>query len=78
MAASTQDAQRAAQLADAQMLREEASRMQVANKPVNDQIFSPINLARRPGFNATGTEHTVALNIYPIEQYPTKTVHQYD
>ena len=42
------------------------------------QFFAPIELARRPGFNTTGREVTLAVNTYLITQFPTKTVYQYD
>jgi hypothetical protein len=42
------------------------------------QFFAPVELARRPGFNTTGREVTLAVNTYPITQFPTKTVYQYD
>lgn len=32
----------------------------------------------RPGFNTAGKEITLGVNSYPIAQFPTKTVYQYD
>lgn len=43
-----------------------------------EQYNVPVEFARRPGFNATGKEINVAVNAYPIVQFPTKTVYQYD
>lgn len=43
-----------------------------------EQFFARKDLAKRPGYNATGKEITVAVNSYPITQFPTKSVYQYD
>ncbi|WEW55192.1 Protein argonaute [Emydomyces testavorans] len=43
-----------------------------------DQYFENINLVKRPGFNTTGREVSLAVNSYPIVQFPSKTVYQYD
>ncbi|KAI5297851.1 3-ketoacyl-CoA thiolase with broad chain length specificity, partial [Ascosphaera pollenicola] len=42
------------------------------------QYFAPTNLAVRQGFNVKGTEHNVSVNCYPVTQFPTKNVYQYD
>ncbi|KAK2773705.1 hypothetical protein FQN52_004512 [Onygenales sp. PD_12] len=51
--------------------------MHVTDQPA-EQFFAPVDLARRPGFNSTGKEIEVAVNVYPILQFPTKPVFQYD
>ncbi|KAI2385546.1 Protein argonaute [Ophidiomyces ophidiicola] len=43
-----------------------------------DQYFEDITLVKRPAFNTTGKEISVAINSYPILQFPTKTIYQYD
>ncbi|KKZ62495.1 hypothetical protein EMCG_03108 [[Emmonsia] crescens] len=43
-----------------------------------EQFFSRKDLAKRPGYNATGKEIAVAINSYAITQYPNKPVYQYD
>ncbi|KAG5287396.1 eukaryotic translation initiation factor 2c [Histoplasma capsulatum G186AR] len=45
---------------------------------LNPEFFARKDLAKRPGYNATGKEITVAVNSYPITQFPTKSVYQYD
>ena len=49
--------------------------LQVTDK---SQYELPTTLPRRPDFNDTGDNCTVAINSYPVLEYPTKTVFQYD
>lgn len=42
------------------------------------QYMSGLTSVPRPGFNSTGREVTLKLNAYPIEQFPTRDVYQYD
>ncbi|KLJ12793.1 hypothetical protein EMPG_12212 [Blastomyces silverae] len=43
-----------------------------------EQFFARKDLAKRPGYNATGKEIAIALNSYAITQFPNKPVYQYD
>jgi eukaryotic translation initiation factor 2C len=43
-----------------------------------EQFFKEVPMARRPGFNTTGKEIQVQVNVFPITQFPTKKVYQYD
>lgn len=43
-----------------------------------EQFFQHVDLVKRPGFNTTGKEISVAVNVFPVTQFPTKTVYQYD
>ncbi|KAE8152713.1 Piwi domain-containing protein [Aspergillus avenaceus] len=38
----------------------------------------PVETVPRPGFNNTGKEIEVAVNAYPINEYPNRTIYQYD
>lgn len=42
------------------------------------QFMSGLASVPRPGFNSTGREASLKLNAYPIEQFPTRDVYQYD
>lgn len=43
-----------------------------------DQYGVATTFQARPGFNNTGMEVNVQVNSYPVIQYPTKTVYQFD
>lgn len=45
---------------------------------LNEEAFGPHTLTSRPGYNTTGKDIQISLNSYPITQFPTKSVHQYD
>ncbi|PGH18113.1 hypothetical protein AJ79_00741 [Helicocarpus griseus UAMH5409] len=51
--------------------------MHVTDQPA-EQFFARKDLAKRPGYNTTGKEISIAVNSYPILQFPTKKVYQYD
>jgi hypothetical protein len=42
------------------------------------QYLSSTSTVSRPGFNTTGREVDLKLNAYPITQFPTRSVWQYD
>ena len=42
------------------------------------QYEVPTQLIKRPTFNSSGLAATVAVNSYPILQFPSKKVYQYD
>lgn len=44
----------------------------------DEKNFEPVDFVRRPGYNQTGKEISVGVNVYSIAQFPNKTVYQYD
>jgi hypothetical protein len=51
------------------------------NPPIDGhflQFMKTDSSVSRPGFNTTGREVNLQLNAYPIDQFPTRTVFQYD
>ncbi|KAI5284276.1 hypothetical protein KEM54_001460 [Ascosphaera aggregata] len=65
-------------VAQAEAIREELALSTPADAKPMEKYFQPMNLAARKGFNTTGSEHTISVNLYPIIQYPTKNVYQYN
>ena len=50
-----------------------------ANYGTNEEKYATqLDYPKRPGFNTTGKDITVAINSYPVIQYPTKNIVQYD
>ena len=43
-----------------------------------DQFQLPTEFKKRPGFNTTGKAIQVAINSYPVTQFPNIKVFQYD
>lgn len=43
-----------------------------------NQYRLPTDFKQRPGLNTTGREVQLALNSFPVDQFPTSTVYQYD
>jgi hypothetical protein len=43
-----------------------------------DQYQLPTDFKKRPGFNTTGKAIQVAINAYPVTQFPNIKVFQYD
>lgn len=51
------------------------------NRATEEQIAQykvASDIIPRPGFNTAGKEISMGVNAYPISQYPTKAVYQYD
>jgi len=49
------------------------------NRDTNEVKYSlPTALMKRPGYNTTGKEIQTQINSFPIIQYPTITIYQYD
>lgn len=54
------------------------ARNQYADPAWRMKYLVPVNTVPRPGFNTTGREVELKLNAYPITQFPTRSVWQYD
>ena len=44
----------------------------------DDQYQLPTEFKRRPGFNTSGTAVQLAVNAYPVIEFPKVKVFQYD
>jgi eukaryotic translation initiation factor 2C len=49
-------------------------------QPITDncQYALPTDFKRRPGFNTSGKAVQLGLNSWPVSQFPTKAIYQYD
>ncbi len=53
--------------------------LNIAGEADSQQYQVPVEYARRPAKgNTTGREIAIQINSYPITQFPSKTVYQYD